>query len=262
MLIENVVVLENIQLADGFHQMTVEGPIIARSALPGQFVNIEINPGNTPLFRRPMSVAFVDGTRFGLIFKVFGEGTRAMSRWRTGHKTTMLGPLGNGWMIAEDKAAILIGGGVGIAPVSFLGDYFNSISHSHMLIMGARHAGEHYLKHDPSQQQFLTTDDGSVGVKGTVIEGLLECTSHWKGTQPVVYCCGPEPMLAAVKRFTAEHGLKCQLAVEALMACGFGICQGCNVETSGAATTTQGSYRSKYKLTCLDGPVFWADELK
>lgn len=262
MLIENVVVLENVQLADGLHKMTLEGPIIAHSALPGQFVNIEIDPGNTPLFRRPMSVAFVSDNRFGLIFKVFGEGTLAMSRWQPGHKTTMLGPLGNGWMIEEDKPAILIGGGVGIAPVSFLGDHLKSIGHAHTLIMGARHAGEHYLKHDPGQQIFLTTDDGSAGVEGTVINGLMACQSEWNGTQAVLYCCGPEPMLAAVKRFAAEHGLRCQLAVEALMACGFGICQGCNVETSKVANSTKASYRSKYKLTCLDGPVFWADELK
>lgn len=262
MLIEDVVVVENILLADGFHQMTLEGPIIAHSALPGQFVNVEIDPGNTPLFRRPMSVAFVNDNHFGLIFKVFGEGTLAMSRWQPEHKTTMLGPLGNGWMIEDDKPAILIGGGVGIAPVSFLGDHLKSIGNAHTLIMGARHAGEHYLKHDPGQRIFLTTDDGSTGVKGTVIDGLLACQSDWKGKQVVLYCCGPEPMLGAVKRFAAEHDLRCQLAVEALMACGFGICQGCNVETNAAAKSTEASYRNKYKLTCLDGPVFWADELK
>ncbi len=261
MVIEECKVVSNSRLARGTHAMELTAPAIAASVDPGQFVNVLISEGWSPLLRRPMSVASRRADRIGLIYKVVGVGTGAMAEWTPGRAVNLLGPLGNGWSVADDTFPVLVGGGAGIAPISFLHEDLNGHGREHYLLMGARDKDEHYLHHDPGKNITLTTDDGSVGLRGTVVDGILKVLEQFDTGQVTIFGCGPPPMLSALKDFVMERGLPCQLATEALMGCGFGICQGCSVELKTDKNHSQPGYRDHFKLACVDGPVFWAHEL-
>ncbi len=261
MVIEEGEVISNGQLARGIYTMELAAPAIAASVKPGQFVNILIDEGWPPLLRRPMSVASRQADHIGLIYKVFGVGTQAMAGWTPGHAVNLLGPLGNGWSVAEGTFPVLVGGGVGIAPIIFLHDELNRRDREHHLLMGAHDRAEHHLHHDPGNNITLTTDNGTVGIKGTVVDGLLKVLDQLSANHVTVFGCGPPPMLNALKDFTLGQGLPCQLATEELMGCGFGICQGCSVEMKTDEDPARPSYRRRFKLACTDGPVFWAHEL-
>ena len=261
MVIEEAEVRSNGRLAGGLYVMELSAPAIAATVRPGQFVNILINAGWSPLLRRPMSVASRRADRIGLIYKPVGAGTRAMAGWPPGHPVNLLGPLGNGWSAAEGTFPVLVGGGVGIAPISFLHEELHARRLEHHLLMGARDQAEHYLQHAPEKNITLTTDNGTVGIRGTVIDGLVTILGQLDGEPVTIFGCGPPPMFAALKSFVKERELPCQLAVEAIMACGCGICQGCAVAISTDAPPTRPSYRRRFKLACIDGPVFQAHEL-
>ncbi len=261
MVLEESEVRSNKTLASGLYEMKLEGPGICAQAQPGQFVNILVNATVTPLLRRPMSIAHVNGTTFGLIYKVLGRGTRELSTWKPGHKADILGPLGNGWQATAERLPVLLGGGVGIAPINFLHQQLSQAGSPHQLIMGARNRGEHFLQHDPAAGITLTTDDGSAGIKGTVIDGVEATLSRQDNQAVTLLGCGPPGMLRALQAFALERGLPCQLAVEEMMGCGFGICMGCSVECRHDDTTGTTGDGRRFRLACLDGPVFSAREL-
>ena len=253
--------MANGPLAKDIYQLELESGQISVAARPGQFVNILIGPTAQPLLRRPMSVAFIHGKRLGLIYKLFGDGTRTMSSWKPGTEVNILGPLGNGWMVEESGTPVLIGGGVGIAPINYLHEYLDSLQREHVLIMGARTAAEHFLEHDLSKDIILTTDDGSAGLAGTVEAGLDQVLRTHSKSAITIYTCGPPVMLVALQKIALERNIPCQLAVEEMMGCGFGICQGCCVAARDNGQADVDSYHTKYKLACIDGPVFWANEI-
>ena len=261
MVIEIAEVVSNDRLARGLYAMELGSPLIAADARPGQFVNVLIDPGYIPLLRRPMSIAGCDGERIQLIYKVFGNGTQAMAGWRTGHLVDLLGPLGNGWSDYERNYPVLVGGGVGIAPVAFLHNQLVYLRKPHHLIMGARDREEHYLEHSPENGITLTTDNGTTGIAGTVVNGLEYILPMLKDKRVILYGCGPPAMIVTLKSFAIERNLPCQLSLEEIMGCGFGNCQGCSVVVKTTIDRTEHSYRERYRLVCLDGPVFWAHEL-
>lgn len=261
MTIEKGEVITNSRLARGIYSMEIAAPEIASSVKPGQFVNILISEGWSPLLRRPMSVASSNAGHIGLIYKVIGSGTQTMAGWTAGHIVDLLGPLGNGWTVAEDIHPVLVGGGVGIAPINFLHEQLTDAGREHQLLMGAQTKAEHYLVHDPERNIILTTEDDSLGIQGTVLDGLVARLKETDIDNIVIFACGPHPMLRAMKDFALERNYPCQLATEELMGCGFGICQGCSVELKTDKAADQPSYRQRFKLACVDGPVFWAREL-
>ncbi len=260
-MVRELAIVQSIEeISSYFMKVVFHSPEIAFYAKPGQFVNIlpDTHWGRT--MRRPMSIAGAVKDEFSIIFKVVGEGTRLMSRWSVGDTVDIIGPLGNTWPNPVDEYPVLLGGGVGIAPVWFFHNWLKSRYVDHTLIMGARKADEHFLQHDPEKQLLLTTDDGSAGISGNVITAfrrLIQTPGPVRNY--VLYACGPSPMLNAVKEFAAEHDLNCFVALETVMACGFGNCQGCAVEKTGSQESH--SYRQKYALVCLDGPVFNAKEI-
>ncbi len=261
MYIEVTEVVANGPLAKDIFQLELESEQVSAAARPGQFVNILVGATTQPLLRRPMSIAFVHGKRLGLIYKLFGEGTRIMSGWEPGTEINILGPLGNGWMVENTSMPVLIGGGVGIAPINYLHEQLDKLERKHILIMGARTAAEHFLEHDLSAGIILTTDDGSIGLAGTVQAGLNQVLLATTRSSITIYTCGPPMMLAALQSSALEDNIRCQLAVEEMMGCGFGICQGCSVQTRTDRTVDEDTYRTKFKLACIDGPVFWANEI-
>jgi len=259
---EKAVVVSNKLIASNTYEATMQSPKISKSVIPGQFINILPNDSWNKVMRRPMSVSFSNKDLIGIIYKVVGEGTKILSQWKKGDQIDIIGPLGNYWDNFNEKTPIIIGGGVGVAPILFFHNYLRDKGINHHMIMGARNKEEHFLEHSYNSNEkyhcILTTDDGSLGVKGNVLDGLklIDNLNRFK-----IFVCGPPLMMESVKLLSEKKDIECNVALETIMACGFGICQGCTVEFKNNKKN-QYSYRNKYGLVCCDGPIFNAKDIK
>jgi dihydroorotate dehydrogenase electron transfer subunit len=226
-----------------------------RAPRPGQFAMLAAaerwgaGEDERPYLARAFSVArWYDGEAHYLLEDV-GPGTRRLSELEAGEGLWTLGPLGRGFaMPREQRRALLVGGGVGIAPLAILQDTLAREEVPARALLGFRDApraaGAALL-----QDAQVTTDDGSVGAGGLVTD-LLAAELDRDG-HAVVYACGPAAMLEAVRALCAAREVPAQLALEAGMACGFGACYGCVVPKRGGG----------YLRVCVDGPVIDAAEL-
>ena len=255
---EICIVLSNDLIAENTYKASLFSPGIAKNALPGQFVNILPDNNWDLAMRRPMSLAGVNSDNIELIYKVFGSGTNLMSKWKKDDRIDIIGPLGNSWNDFK-KMPVLIGGGVGIAPIMYLSNYLKNKNILHCLIMGARDKNEHFLMHDVEKRVLLSTDNGSIGIKGNVLDAFK--SMKLMNNKIKIFSCGPSVMMENLKDFSNKNDIDCDLALETIMACGFGICQGCTVEYSNGELENP-SYRSKYGLVCLDGPIFNSKKIK
>lgn len=248
------------RLATGIWKMELAAPrLAALPSAPGQFLMIQVDSGWTMPIRLPMSIADVSDGGMAVIFKIYGDGTRCLAGKRPGATVSLIGPLGNSFRMPAGKVnPILVGGGVGLAPLLWMRKKMQAATIRHTILLGARTAGDHVLAHDPEQGVYLTSDDGSVGDKGTVMPTLERLASA--AAETVIIACGPPPMLAAIRALSLQRKWPCQLAVESYMACGIGICQGCVVERN-LPLSNRPSYLSRYSLTCTDGPVYDAGEV-
>lgn len=240
----------------------MEAPgVVAEIQGPGQFINIAVSDSWDLPLRRPMSIAGVRENRLGIVYKIFGEGTRRLSQKKNHEKANILGPLGNTFATGDvgENVPILVGGGVGIAPILWLHHLFESRRIDHKLIIGAVTSEEHFMDHQPERGIFLTTDDGTKGEKGTVMPTLRRM-SEGQQKHPI-FACGPEPMLKAIYEFVTGRGIPCQMALESYMGCGTGICQGCVVEKKHRSERKH-SYHETYSLVCWDGPVYHANDVR
>lgn len=256
LVIEQVDIVENNEIAEGIWRMSMHAPNVAELYRgPGQFINLLASDSWDHLIRRPMSIASVKGSTIEIIYKIFGEMTQQFSHKVSGESMNVMGPLGNVFTIQSDQNdyPVLIGGGVGLAPIlNLYHDHSDSV-----LIIGARNNTEHFLEHDPENMIYLTTDDGSVGISGNVLDALKEIKLP---DNTILYACGPEPMLKAVQKFAQENSIKAQLSVESYMGCGVGLCQGCVIERKNGQIQEH-SYHEKYSLVCVDGPVYDSEEV-
>src|SRR4051812_45361377 len=218
---------------------------------PGQFYMLAASErwgggaDERPFLPRAFSVLrrHEDG-RLEFLLENVGPGTRRLCELRAGDGLWLLGPLGVGFREpAEGRRPLLVGGGVGIAPLAIWQDLIGDDAQVLLGFRDAAHAPGAALLHEP----LIATDDGSVGHHGLVTELLAEEVDG----SCSVYACGPPPMLEAVRGLCASAGVPAQLALESGMACGFGACFGCVVPT-----------RSGYVRLCVDGPVLDADELE
>ena len=260
MIVETCTVLKNKQRAENIWQMELSAPgIAAQYKGAGQFINILANRDWSHPLRRPMSIAAVKGSTVTIIYRVFGAVTKILATKIKQDIIDVLGPLGNtfsGWESADPP--VLVGGGVGLAPILNLYHECLAKSVKPVLIIGAKTAAEHFLKHDPGNQVFLTTDDGTLGNPGTVIPTMNEIADSL--TAPVIYTCGPVPMMKAVQEFANRKGIPAQLAVESYMGCGIGLCQGCVIKRK-KSTRNRHSYQEQYSLVCKEGPIYSANEV-
>ena len=251
----------NEKIADGIYKTVFISPNISFSSIPGQFINILPSLNWDNVMRRPMSIAGQGNDEISIIYKTVGEGTRMMANWAIGEKVDLIGPLGNYWEGYESSFPIIIGGGVGIAPILNLHNMLLERQIDHCLIMGARHSGEHFFPHEPQKKVFLSTNDGTLGIKGNVVDAIKSIYSI--GEYPpntIIFSCGPPMMMEGIRNYSHENKLDCYLALETIMACGFGICQGCTVERKVEANNVH-SYRNRFALACLDGPIFNAEKI-
>jgi NAD(P)H-flavin reductase len=225
---------------------------------PGQFYMLRASQrwgggtGERPFLPRAFSVLRAGNGGSGLelefLIEAVGPGTERLCELRGGQGLTVLGPLGVGFTRARPgHRPILVGGGVGIAPLAIWQDELQSAPFAPTVLLGFRDA-EHAAGAELLTGARVATDDGSVGHHGLVTE--LLAAELDAGSAAEVYACGPPPMLEAVRRLCAEREVPAQLALEAGMACGFGACFGCVVPTA----------RGLIRL-CLEGPVLDAGEL-
>lgn len=255
------------EAVDAQHHLLIleaDGPLA--EFRPGQFVMVRC--GEALTLRRPFSVQrrrpFGALLAVEILYRVVGEGTAALARFAPGEKLDVLGPLGQPFTLpSEVDRPVLLGGGVGIPPMVALAEALLARADVEPLIVGgvggradrAPLAGLERLDADLR----VATMDGSEGTPGTVLDALFDA---WGGVDPPpntrLYACGPLPMLDAVARLAAGHGLPCQVSMEAIMGCGFGACVGCAVPRAEALVEAGAT---QYTLVCKEGPVFESSAL-
>lgn len=220
--------------------------------VPGQFVELRIDHSPTTFLRRPISINFVDRQRneLWLLIATIGEGTRSLAKLSAGDTLNCLFPLGNGFTMPESKSdqILLVGGGVGVAPLLYFGQQIKNFGAGVSFLLGARSAKD-LLELDNFKSigdVYVTTEDGSLGEKGFVTNHSV--LTNKKFTR--ISMCGPTPMMKAMARFARKVGTPCEASLENMMACGLGACL-CCVEK-----TTEGNLR-----VCQDGPVFNIEKL-
>lgn len=225
-------------------------PEIAEAAVPGQFVNVTCSN----FLRRPFGIASVNKEKgtFKVGVKIIGEGTEEIASFEEGEGTWVLGPLGNGFELDDDKY-ILVGGGTGVFPVNFLYEKLSSDGKSVKVVQGFRDQSQ-IIMNDTSY--ILTTDAGDAGLKGNCCDGL-NTLSVEDIKDATVLCVGPMPMMRAVSAWASDKGLKCYVSLEQRMACGIGICLVCVCKIK----AEEESVPFEHKRCCKDGPVFDSKEV-
>lgn len=218
----------------------------------GQFVNIQVNKSKNTFLRRPISVNYVDYNKqlLWLLIKDAGEGTHALCNAEKGEVLNLLLPLGRGFSMPENKndKILLIGGGVGTAPMLYWGKILKENGYEPRFLLGGRKTTD-LLELDEFRkigEVFLSTEDGSDGEKGFVTMHTVLKTNIDK-----IYCCGPAPMMKAVAKIASEKECECEVSLENKMACGLGACL-CCVEDSKEGNV----------CVCTEGPVFNIKNLK
>ncbi len=216
--------------------------------LPGQFVEVRIDQTPSVFLRRPISICFVDRTanELWLLVATIGDGTRWLGSLQPGDTVNCVLPLGNGFEKPSGKTAgsklLLIGGGVGVAPLLYLGAMLKAQDREVTFLLGGRSAKDVLLLDEFKKygRVCVTTEDGTLGEKGVVTNHSVLSDDFDK-----IYTCGPTPMMKAVARYANEKGIDCEASLENMMACGLGACL-CCVEK-----TTEGNL-----CVCKEGPVF------
>ncbi|SCQ17444.1 Dihydroorotate dehydrogenase B (NAD(+)), electron transfer subunit [Tannerella forsythia] len=216
--------------------------------IPGQFVDVRVDNSPSTFLRRPISINYVDRIQneLWLLIRLIGEGTRRMARYKAGETVNVLLPLGNGFSVPQKPSSpelLLAGGGVGTAPMLYLGESLKKVGFTPVFLLGAR-SGSDILQREDFEKHgsvYVTTEDGSMGEKGLVTQhSILKEKAFGQ-----IYTCGPKPMMMAVAKYAKTSGIPCEVSLENKMACGFGVCL-CCVEH-----TTEGNV-----CACTEGPVF------
>ncbi len=215
--------------------------------LPGQFAEVRVDGSSSTFLRRPISIHYIDkvNNQLWLLVATVGEGTRWMASLHAGDRLNCVLPLGHGFTMPRqtDEKFLLVGGGVGVAPLLYLGAEIRQMGGEPTFLLGARSAKDLLMLDEFRKygQVYVTTEDGSAGEKGFVTGHSIlsqERFSH-------IASCGPTPMMKAVARYAHQEDIDCEVSLENLMACGLGACL-CCVEK-----TTEGNL-----CVCKDGPVF------
>ncbi|MDT8317302.1 MAG: dihydroorotate dehydrogenase electron transfer subunit [bacterium] len=255
-------VLSNREIAPDHFLMELAAPFDLSRARPGQFVMIRVSEGITPVLRRPFGICSMNKDRgsFTILYRVVGPGTKILSDIPEGLELDILGPLGRGFDVAlAGEAPLLIAGGVGVPPLFMLAAALVKNGKKPEVIIGGRSASDLLFVEEFKKiglKALAATEDGSEGFKGYVT-GILEEMISGGRAPSVIYSCGPGPMLKRVGEIAIESGIACQLSLEAVMACGFGVCLGCVLKTCSIDRPDE----TDYSRVCAEGPVFDAREI-
>ncbi len=263
------------RLAPDIYSLWIRAERIADTAVPGQFLSVYCDE-DSRILPRPLSLCEIDpaASAVRLVYRIAGEGTREFSEKQAGDTLRVLGPLGNGFPLREEKA-ILVGGGIGIPPIlelakrypgektivlgyndadTFLAEEFSALT---------KETADHGNNTTGRDGVLIATMDGSVGTQGTVLDAICARgpagqTDGQPDAEEVLYACGPTPMLRAVKDYAAEREMACFVSMEARMACGIGACLACVCRS----TEVDAHTNVRYKRVCREGPVFDAREIE
>ena len=250
MVKERAVIVSQKCIGTDIYDMVLSFPRGAKEAKPGQFIAMYCEDG-TKLLPRPISICGIDAENGTLrvVYRIAGEGTRLFSEMKEGDSLEVLGPLGNGFTMKEEKA-IIVGGGIGIPPMLELA---KQLFCEKTVVLGYR--DELFLKEEfeACADVVVATEDGSCGTKGTVIDAINEANVDGA----VIYACGPMPMLKALAEYAEAHNMEAQISLEERMACGIGACLGCICKTKKKDHHTN----VNNQRICKDGPVFDAKEV-
>jgi dihydroorotate dehydrogenase electron transfer subunit len=250
--IESLKVIENKRLNNEFFVLELSGNGKMPEMKPGQFVQVKVDGSPETFLRRPISIHDVNysSNSLKLLIQIAGKGTQKLSELTKGESLNIIYPLGNFFNLPEKGCRILlVGGGCGIAPLLYLGKYLKNNGFILDILLGFRNSGRiiEYYEYTETGKVFLTTEDGSEGVRGFVTDHPVLATSKYD----MIFCCGPEPMMKAIAKHCNEKNIRCEVSLEKLMGCGIGACLCCVVET------VKGNL-----CTCIDGPVFNINDLK
>ena len=214
--------------------------------LPGQFVEVRVDNSPSTFLRRPISINNVDYDRneLWLLVAAVGDGTRQLQKLQKGDRLNCMLPLGNSFTMPTDSAqkVLLVGGGVGVAPLLYFGKRIKAMGGEPTFLLGARSAKD-VLERELFEQVgrvLITTEDGSEGEKGFVTNHSVLAQEHFDR----ISTCGPKPMMMAVARYAFKNDIECEVSLENKMACDVGACL-CCVEK-----TVEGN-----KCVCKEGPV-------
>ncbi len=233
-------ILLNEKIAKDVYKMVLEGDV-SKITKPGQFINILLDGR---FLRRPISVCDFDDGTVTIIYKVVGEGTQQMSEMNAGEELDVLTGLGNGYTVKSTEKPVLIGGGVGVPPLYNLAKKLLESGQTPSVILGFNTRNEVFLEDEFKAlgcRVYVTTADGSYGIKGFVTDALKDIDYDY------FYTCGPMPMFKAIESAVKTSG---QFSFEERMGCGFGACMGCSCKTKYGA-----------KRICKDGPVLEREEI-
>jgi dihydroorotate dehydrogenase electron transfer subunit len=288
-------IVSNTKIADNTWRLRLDCPAIAAAAMPGQFAMLRIPGRSDPLLARPLAVYDIYADEAGrqaaggdrryadFIYAVHGRFTTALREVPAGHEMAIWGPLGNGFQIPAVDHLVLVAGGIGQTALLGLGrERLGQITYGPASRVPPPRAGRVTCcwgaRHDrlfggiedfraAGIDVHQATLDGSAGLRGTVVDLLDSLFGQSGAAAPSaacppgrrsvhVACCGPDPMMAAVARWTAARGISCDVSLEAPMACGIGICFTC------VARVRDASGGWDYRRTCIEGPVFDAARIE
>lgn len=248
-------------VADEIVRLTIRASRIAAAAHPGQFVMLKTGIGFDPLLRRPFSISqVVDNESIQVVFKVLGKGTKQLADLRVGGDLDMVGPLGKGFVVEGQSPIVLVGGGMGVAPLLFLAREIGKRAKPEeiQVFLGSRTANDLKLLADDFRSLgvclHLATDDGSFGHHGLVTDLMQKHLTAGAGCLRIA-SCGPYPMLKSVAAICRSRQWPCEVSLETIMACGIGACLGC------AIPKAEGLGDS-FAHVCTDGPVFEAEAVR
>ena len=250
--IHDFIITQRRQLGDHYFALTLRHGGRMQPIAPGQFVEVQVPGTGQVMLRRPISIHDVDeqDSTLTLLIQIVGNGTRRLSELKVGDKLNMVYPLGHGFTsdLRPHTSALLVGGGAGIAPLLHLSKVLSSNGIHPTVLLGGRTASLIPVRDEflPYAQVGIATDDGSMGHKGLVV-------SHpdFAKDYDIIFTCGPTPMMKAVARSAAERGIRCEVSLENMMACGVGACLCCVTDTD-----------EGHKCVCKEGPVFDISTLK
>ncbi|MBN2663054.1 MAG: dihydroorotate dehydrogenase electron transfer subunit [Bacteroidales bacterium] len=252
--VENFQVVQNTPLNSTNFLIKIQSEKKLPEMLPGQFVNVEVKNSSEIFLRRPFSIFEVDYSEntISLLVKILGRGSKSLTEVEVGTSVNIVYPLGKGFTKPEiDDKILLIGGGSGVAPLLFLAKESGLTADNVDVILGAKTSNDHINVNNyvSFANMHFTTEDGSLGEKGFVTQHSLfknKLKSYNK-----IYACGPDGMMKAVAKEAKAAKLFCEVSLENLMACGFGVCLCCIEPTS------KGNL-----CVCTEGPVFNINDLK
>ncbi|MCK5145701.1 dihydroorotate dehydrogenase electron transfer subunit [bacterium] len=240
-------------------RMRVYTPQIVEQSSAGQFLHIRVRDSIAPLLRRPFGIHRIhrESGELEILYRVVGEGTNIMKTILPGDTVDILGPLGNGFNLNGNfNTAMIVAGGMGIAPCFYLIDSLLELQKKVILFWGVKTSEEIFIDVEilkvKGLEVHIATEDGSMGHAGFITDPLSNYLNTCLQKDIMQgFACGPNPMLDSLQRITKNSAMDWEVSLEAHMACGVGVCMGCGV-----------SHRDGgFRMVCSDGPVFKLTEV-